>query len=293
MNRIPYKFRRSALLLLFLLSTALPALGANRCTVKAVGINFASYVASLKNITGTLTVTCSKGLAYGIALNSGLSSGATITDRAMSGPSGTLLRYGIYTNASHSINWGDSSGTNWVTGTGTGKAQKYNVYGQLPANQYVTAGAYTDRITASVEGSGFATVTASFLVKARAKAHCTVSSTAMSFGSYSGAVNNSTSTISATCSDATSYTIGLNAGKSKGATITKRAMTGPRGALLHYGLYSDAARTVNWGNTAATNWVTGSGNGATQSVTVYGQIPAGQSIAPGSYSDTIVATLTY
>ena len=293
MNRIPLKLRRSALLLLLLLSTALPMLAAHRCTVKATGINFAGYVASLKNITGTLTVTCSKGLAYGIALNSGLSAGATITSRAMTGPSGVLLHYGIYTNASHSINWGDSSGTNWVTGTGTGKAQKYNVYGQLPANQYVTAGAYTDRITASVEGSGFATVTASFLVKARAKAHCTVSSTAMSFGSYSGAVNNSTSTISATCSDATSYTIGLNAGKSNGATITNRAMTGPAGALLHYGLYSDAARTVNWGNTAATNWVTGSGNGATQSVTVYGQIPAGQSIAPGSYSDTIIATLTY
>ena len=261
--------------------------------MKATGISFANYVASLKNITGTLTVTCTKGLAYGIALNSGLSAGATITNRAMTGPSGALLRYGIYTNASHSINWGDSSGTNWVTATGTGIAQKFNLYGQLPANQYVTVGTYTDRITASVEGAGFATVTASFLVNANALAHCTVSSTAMAFGTYSGAVNNSTSTISATCSDATSYTIGLNAGKSAGATITKRAMTGPRGALLNYGIYSDAARTVNWGNTAATHWMTGSGNGTTQSVTVYGQIPAGQSIAPGSYSDTIVATLTY
>ena len=45
---------------------------------------------------------------------------------------------------------------------------------------------------------------------------------------------------------------------------------------LGYGLYSDATWTTNWGNTAATNWVSGTGTGAAQALTVYGQIPAGQ-----------------
>ncbi len=288
------KQKSFATALLLALAAALPAFAANTCTVKGSGINFGNYSAALKNITGTVTVTCTKGLTYGIALNAGLGPGATITSRAMTGSTGaTPLAYGLYTNAAHSINWGDSLGTNWVTGTGTGKAQKFNIYGQIPANKYVTVASYTDTITASVEGAGFATATTRFLVKASALAHCTVSSTTLAFGAYTGAVNNATSVISVTCSDATSYTIGLNAGKSRGATITKRAMTGPRGALLHYDLYSNAARTLNWGNTAATNWVTGSGIGSTQSVNVYGQVPAAQSLAPGSYTDTIVATLTY
>jgi spore coat protein U-like protein len=39
--------------------------------------------------------------------------------------------------------------------------------------------------------------------------------------------------------------------------------------------------------------VTGTGNGAIQALTVYGQTPAGQYVSPGSYTDTITATITY
>jgi spore coat protein U-like protein len=62
---------------------------------------------------------------------------------------------------------------------------------------------------------------------------------------------------------------------------------------LNYGLFSDAAWTTNWGNTSGTNWVTGTGNGAAQPLTVYGQIPAAQYVTPGSYSDTITVSVTY
>jgi spore coat protein U-like protein len=64
-------------------------------------------------------------------------------------------------------------------------------------------------------------------------------------------------------------------------------------ALLNYGLFTNSGHTTNWGDTSATNWVSGTGNGAVQPITVYGQIPATQYVAPGSYTDTITVSVTY
>lgn len=265
--------------------------GAN-CTVKATGVNFGNYTTKIRKVVGTVTVTCTKNHSYAIALNQGIGPGATVTSRSMiSGAN--VLGYGLYTDAARTINWGDSAGTNWVTGTGTGRAQKHNIYAEIPANEFSNVASYSDTITASVEGAGIKTVNASFAVKANMLAHCVISASPLVFGSYSGIVNNATTSINVSCTNNTSYTIGLNKGASAGATVRKRAMTGPGGALLKYALYSDAARTLNWGISAATNWVTGSGIGSQQSLTVYGQIPAGQFPTPGSYSDTIRAVITY
>ena len=38
---------------------------------------------------------------------------------------------------------------------------------------------------------------------------------------------------------------------------------------------------------------TGSGSGNQQVITVYGQVPAQSTPAPGSYSDTITATISF
>ena len=75
--------------------------------------------------------------------------------------------------------------------------------------------------------------------------------------------------------------------------MTTRKMTGPASAVLSYAMYQDSARSVNWGMTIGTDTVTGTGNGSAQAITVYGQLPAGQYVAPGAYSDTITATVTY
>lgn len=63
--------------------------------------------------------------------------------------------------------------------------------------------------------------------------------------------------------------------------------------LLAYALYSDSGRTTNWGNTVSTDTVPGTGNGSAQTLTVYGRIAAAQYVTPGSYADTITATITY
>jgi spore coat protein U-like protein len=138
-----------------------------------------------------------------------------------------------------------------------------------------------------------ATATTTFAVTATVQATCLVAATPMAFGIYTGVISTSTSIVSVTCTNTTPYNVGLSAGLATGATVTTRSMTGTASALLGYALFSDSARTVNWGLTIGTNTVTGTGNGAAQPITVYGQVPAAQFVAPGAYSDTITATVTY
>ena len=139
------------------------------------------------------------------------------------------------------------------------------------------------------------TATSTMAVSATVVASCTVSTTPMAFGNYNSASLTSTATVTSTCSNTTAYNLGLNAGTASGATVTTRGMfvSGTPGVVLNYGLYSNSSRTTNWGMTIGTDTVTGTGSGAAQPITVYGQIPGGQLVAPGSYTDTITVTITY
>ena len=142
-----------------------------------------------------------------------------------------------------------------------------------------------------------ATTTTTFTVTANVQTTCSLTATNLNFGNYVGVVLDGTSTISALCSTGTPYNLGLDAGTATGATVTTRAMQGPNiraaGVLLNYGLFQDAGHTKNWGETIATDTVTGTGTGASQPFTVYGQIPAGQFVASGEYQDIITVTLTF
>jgi len=68
--------------------------------------------------------------------------------------------------------------------------------------------------------------------------------------------------------------------------------------IMNYNLYTDAARTTIWGNSAvAPSWVSGSGAGLAiaQTLTVYGRVASGQTnLAVGNYQEnTITVTVTY
>jgi spore coat protein U-like protein len=254
-----------------------PATG-QTCTLSISTLNFGTYAGTLLNGTAAGTVTCAS--AWDIPLNAGMGAGATETVRKMTGPGGATLNYQLFTDSARTNNWGNTTG-NELTGTGNASI---TVYGQISAGQFLAPGTYTDTVSSA---------TTSFVVTAVVQATCTISTTSLSFGTYSGAVVNSTSTISVTCTNTTSYNVGLNAGTATGATVTNRSMTGPASALLGYKLFSNSGRTTNWGNTVGTNTVGGTGSGIVQPLTVYGQIPAGEYVRPGSYTDLIVATVTY
>lgn len=138
-----------------------------------------------------------------------------------------------------------------------------------------------------------ATATTTFAVTATVQSTCIVSASAMAFGTYiPTAASTSTSTVTVTCTNTTPYNVGLNAGTTTGASVTNRMMAGSGGATLNYQLTQDSAHSTNWGNTTG-SWVGGTGSGSAQNITVYGQVAAGQYVAPGAYSDTITATVNY
>jgi spore coat protein U-like protein len=138
-----------------------------------------------------------------------------------------------------------------------------------------------------------ATPTSSFGVTATVQSDCQVSVNAMAFGTYTATVVNATTAVSVTCTNTTPYNVGLSAGLAPGATVTTRKMTGPGSAMLSYALVSSLQGGASWGQTVGTDTMAGTGNGSAQSLTMYGQISAGQYVAPGAYTDTITVTVTY
>jgi len=135
-------------------------------------------------------------------------------------------------------------------------------------------------------------ITAVAGVSARVGPSCTIATTPVAFGAYTGAQIDSVGSVTAYCVNGTNWTIGLGPGTGQGATTYNRSMTaGPY--HLSYSLYSDAARTKVWGNNPGIDTVSGVGDGTPQSVNVYGRVPAGNLPGVGIYADTVVASITF
>ncbi len=140
-----------------------------------------------------------------------------------------------------------------------------------------------------------ATTTSTFGVDVTIQAQCLINSAStLSFGTQGVLIANvdQTSTIVVQCTNTTVYDIGLDAGTGTGATVATRKLTAGA-TTINYRLYSNTGRTTVWGNTVSTDTVNATGNGAAQSYTVYGRIPAQTTPAPTNYSDTITITVTY
>ena len=91
------------------------------------------------------------------------------------------------------------------------------------------------------------------------------------------------------CTNLTTYTVGMSNGNNFSTT---RRMTAGGGNYLGYAIYQDAGKTTPWGNVAG-QWVSGTGNGANQTINIYGSMAAGQSAAVGTYNDAVTMTITY
>jgi spore coat protein U-like protein len=63
--------------------------------------------------------------------------------------------------------------------------------------------------------------------------------------------------------------------------------------IITYGLYRDTARTLPWGSTSGTNTVGGTGTGSNQALSVYGRVASQNTPSPGTYTDSVVVTVTY
>ncbi len=148
------------------------------------------------------------------------------------------------------------------------------------------------------------TATANLTVQITIAASCTINAATLNFGSsvsgttlIASAVTGNT-TVSVTCTNGSPYSIGMDNGANASGS-QRRMKSGTN--FLNYGLYTDAAFTNAWTTSATNSTCTttnscalGTGSGAAQSVTIYGQVPSVGSAPPtGTYSDTVTMTITY
>ncbi|MDR6870988.1 spore coat protein U-like protein [Bosea sp. BE125] len=67
----------------------------------------------------------------------------------MSGTGG-LVNYSLFRDASRTLNWGTTIGTDTVAGTGNGSGQSFTVYGRVPVQTTPSPALYSDTITVTV-----------------------------------------------------------------------------------------------------------------------------------------------
>src|SRR3954451_25144547 len=94
------------------------------CGIAATDLVFGDYVPALAGgpqLDGqsSITLACTKTTQWNVGLNAGTGTGATVTTRKMSGPGGAVLNYGLFTYNTHTTNWGDTVGTDTVSGDGS------------------------------------------------------------------------------------------------------------------------------------------------------------------------------
>ena len=143
-----------------------------------------------------------------------------------------------------------------------------------------------------------ATATANLNVSATVTTNCTISTTALAFGSYDPVVANAAANLDGTgivtvaCTKGAPTTVGLGLGTNASGSV--RRMTDGSSNYLTYELYQDSGRTTVWDNSGAgllTPAVAPSK--AARNFTVYGRVTSNQDVPAGSYNDTVVATVNF
>jgi spore coat protein U-like protein len=167
--------------------------------------------------------------------------------------------------------------------------------------------------TAAQNARARLSLTLALLTACPAWASCSASSSGLSFGPYqpltmagqfTSADVLSTGTISISCNSMPSprnYTLALGASAVGGGDgISTRYMANSNGGPnMAFNIYTDASRSIVWGNGSNGALVSGSlpnvsVGSYTESVTVYGKIPAGQNtLKAGLFSGLVTVTLTY
>ncbi len=282
--------------------------------------------------SASATVTCSGGTSlttYIFCINIYAGSNVSGTQRNMAG-GGAKLPYALYADTLYAVPWGSWTGayltagvqanaTTLVAGT---ISLPLTVYAQIPAGQAgASVGSYTDTLPGSANqalqyaayggagntacpltGSGVTTSQFSFSVSATVTTACNVQNGSLTFSTVStlSAAIEGSGSLGVACSGAAPYSVGLGPGNY--ASFNQRRMYSLlTNSYVSYNLFTDSGYADPWSTTTSASSCTGGastcylgiGNGAYQTVPVYGTVPAQAGEAAGIYSDTVTATVTY
>lgn len=140
------------------------------------------------------------------------------------------------------------------------------------------------------------TASTTMIVTATVTSSCSVAASPLAFGSYNGRQVDATAAIAASCSNGTSYQIGVDSDGGDGVSPAQRQLVGTGDevrAPLNYAIYVDNLRHNPWGSNTGVDTVSGIGNGTLQSIPVYGRIAANQAPGRGIYQDAVRVTISF
>src|SRR5688572_25395349 len=146
-------------------------------------------------------------------------------------------------------------------------------------------------------GQATYTATAGMPVRMEIVASCSVSASDLNFGAYASNQNapvQGQTAIQLLCGTGTLAELSLDAGTGPGGSTSRRRMEQEAGRdRLDYDLFQDPGRTIHWGDRSGVDTLEVQTTGSALTIPVYGQIPGGQRVRDGTYSDTITVQVTY
>lgn len=126
---------------------------------------------------------------------------------------------------------------------------------------------------------------------------CTVAATPMAFGSptaIGGTDIDTSSTVSLVCTNGAAYDVALDSGLNASGAQRRMSNGATTPVFVPYGIFKDAARSVNWGSAVGATVAGNAGVSGLVSLTAYGRIPSSaSSVVAGSYTDTVTVTVTF
>jgi len=313
--------RRLAILLFFALCVwglARPASAAS-CSFSISTLDFGTVdtlSGAAVDATATLSINCTNVVLGHVRVcpNIGAGSGgATGSVRHMRNASNAPLDYTMSTDVGAAVLWGSIEqallGTPPTIDINTSLfgsvSTTRTIYGRVSGGQQTAAtGNYVSTFGAADVKISYsevalfncltlsAPVTAPFVVQAVVPDNCLISAQTVDFGSHGVLASNldATGAVSVTCTQGTAWSVALNDGQTGTGPTGRRMVLGA--SYVTYGLYRDAARAQPWGATMGLTQG-GTGSGLAQNLTVYGRVGPQATPPPGTYTDVVVATVTY
>lgn len=310
-------------LLLALLLIPRPASAALSCSASITDVTFGHVdilPGTAVDITANVNISCSGIGITGVRVCPYIGNGSGGRDasaRYMQGAT-TTLAYQLYTDAARTVVWGDPNlgfgsapdveFAGNLGGTATGNTT-LTLYARLLSGQSVPAGDYVSNFTTAHTNFTYgpsvlglvpcnslpvlsSQIHPTFAVSATVDKNCTLSATNINFGSHGilSAAVTANGHLTLKCTSTMSYTVALGNGNNGSSPTARNMKLGS--SLITYGLYKDNGFASPWGDTGGTV-ATGTGSGANQDLTVYGRVPAQATPAAGTYTDTIIVTVTY
>lgn len=311
--------------MLALLSGGAPrsAVAAASCSASVTSPSFGSVdvlAGGTVDTTATLSFSCS-GMLVGVPvtlcpnIDGGSGGGDGAGGRLLTGSAGGTLAFQIYQDAARTVPWGSTSflafgstPTIIVIPNLAGNASTTRtLYARVTASSSAPPGTYTSSFAAqnffwglsllSCAGITVGTTIqpATFTFQAVVAANCGLTLGSLGFGTV-GLLDHALTAqnaMSVRCTATTPWSLGLGLGL-YGASPGARQM-GNGAARVTYALYQDTDRTILWGEASGgpSAVLGGTGTGDYQSRPAYGRVPVQSTPAPNTYSDTVVATLTY